>query len=116
MWQARAVCATLPTRDSDALLFPKDGDYTAGKALCAGCPVREQCLDYAIKNRISDGMFGGLTPEERKPLTPAQPDHGTYNRWSAGCRCDDCVDAKRTYTRRQMRRWRAGTPTQGDAA
>lgn len=107
MWQARAVCATLPVEQSDPMFFPKDGDYTAGQALCDQCPVRQECLQYAIDNRLTDGLFGGLTPEDRKPLTPTDAPHGTATRWYAGCRCEECVTAKRAYTRTQMRRWRA---------
>lgn len=35
------------------------------KALCAVCPVREACRDYAIANDETDGVWGGLTPDER---------------------------------------------------
>lgn len=115
MWQARAVCAKLSTRDSDRVMFPKDGDYTAGKALCEQCPVRQECLTYAIDERITDGLWGGHTPDERKPLMPTER-HGTTWRWSQGCRCDECVEAKRAYSRASNRRWRAGqTETMGAA-
>jgi hypothetical protein len=36
--------------------------------VCAACPVRQPCLDYAITNRISDGIWGGLTERERRAL------------------------------------------------
>lgn len=35
------------------------------RTLCAGCPVRKECLDYAIKNRITEGWWGGLSPSQR---------------------------------------------------
>lgn len=35
------------------------------KAVCAGCPVREVCLEYALATREPDGVWGGMTPEER---------------------------------------------------
>ena len=35
------------------------------KAICAQCPVREQCLDYAFRNSIKHGIWGGLNNEER---------------------------------------------------
>ena len=37
------------------------------KAVCAGCPVRAECLDEALA-RIPDGIAGGLTPAERRRL------------------------------------------------
>ncbi|GGT45224.1 WhiB family transcriptional regulator [Streptomyces chromofuscus] len=35
------------------------------KALCACCPVREACADHAIDNDFRDGIWGGLTVDER---------------------------------------------------
>ena len=37
------------------------------KAVCAGCPVRAECLNEALA-RIPDGIAGGLTPEERRAV------------------------------------------------
>ncbi|MFI2434716.1 WhiB family transcriptional regulator [Streptomyces sp. NPDC018693] len=37
----------------------------AAKERCARCPVREACADYAIDNGIRDGIYGGLTVDER---------------------------------------------------
>ena len=51
------------------MFFPGRGE-TAGPArqVCAGCPVRQPCLDYAITNRITYGIWGGLTERERRAL------------------------------------------------
>jgi WhiB family transcriptional regulator, redox-sensing transcriptional regulator len=38
------------------------------RGICAGCPVRVQCLDYAMVNYIVHGFWGGMTPQERKAL------------------------------------------------
>lgn len=38
------------------------------KTICATCPVKEQCLEFAIKNDERDGVWGGLTAKERKAL------------------------------------------------
>jgi WhiB family redox-sensing transcriptional regulator len=35
------------------------------KELCALCSVREACADYAIDNGLRDGIYGGLTVDER---------------------------------------------------
>ncbi|MFF0092755.1 WhiB family transcriptional regulator [Streptomyces canus] len=40
----------------------------AAKALCARCPVRQACTDYAIDNDYRDGIWGGLTVDERDQL------------------------------------------------
>ena len=51
------------------MFFPERGE-TAGPArqICAACPVCQQCLDYALSNRITHGIWGGLSERERRPL------------------------------------------------
>ena len=64
-WRQRAAC-----RGTDLdVFFPERGE-TAGPArqLCARCQVRQPCLDYALSNRITHGIWGGLTERERRPL------------------------------------------------
>lgn len=36
--------------------------------LCEGCPVRSDCLDHALELNIRDGVWGGLTGDQRKRL------------------------------------------------
>jgi WhiB family redox-sensing transcriptional regulator len=38
------------------------------KAVCDTCSVKEQCLEFAVKNDERDGVWGGLTAKERKAL------------------------------------------------
>jgi len=64
-WRELAAC-----RGADLdVFFPGRGE-SAGPArqVCAGCPVRQACLDYAITNRIAYGVWGGLTGRERRAL------------------------------------------------
>jgi len=35
------------------------------RAICAGCPERKECLDYALKEQISYGIWAGTTPAQR---------------------------------------------------
>lgn len=35
------------------------------RAVCAACPVKAQCLAWAIQEGARDGIWGGLTPRER---------------------------------------------------
>lgn len=67
-WIRRAVC-----RDVDPELFfpaaePGSAAYArqvaAAKAVCARCPVRPECLDYALAT-LPYGVAGGLTDAER---------------------------------------------------
>ncbi|MEW2516705.1 WhiB family transcriptional regulator [Actinacidiphila alni] len=69
-WQDRAACRTVDPE----LFFPVG---TAGPArlqvqkaqrICAGCPVREVCLEYALDIGESAGVWGGASEEERRSL------------------------------------------------
>jgi WhiB family redox-sensing transcriptional regulator len=64
-WRARARC-----RGADPELFhPGRGeDTTEPKRICAGCAVREPCLDYALANGERFGIWGGLSERERRRL------------------------------------------------
>ena len=67
-WSERAACRTKPTTwwytnaPND-----EDYDYTAAAVVCAGCPVKEECLEFALATPVSQdlGMWGGLRRAER---------------------------------------------------
>ena len=40
----------------------------AAKDICRRCPVRERCLDEALRRRESYGIWGGCTEQERRDL------------------------------------------------
>lgn len=42
-----------------------EAQVSLAKTVCAGCPVREQCLTWAL-TRQSDGIAGGMTEHERR--------------------------------------------------
>lgn len=63
-WQDKAACSGM-----DVLLFFGSGKDASpewesreekAKAACASCPVRAQCLDYALTNSIKYGMGHSL--------------------------------------------------------
>ena len=39
------------------------------KQICGTCPVRQPCLEYALKIREPHGIWGGLNEAERRQLT-----------------------------------------------
>ena len=39
------------------------------KAVCSSCPVQSQCLRYALRHRQEQGIWGGLTEDERRLLS-----------------------------------------------
>ena len=51
------------------LFYPERGESTGpARQVCARCPVCQPCLEYALSNRITHGIWGGLTERERRPL------------------------------------------------
>lgn len=66
-WMDRAACKGLPSR----VFFLDDDeqpDYATARHVCSGCPVRSECLGYALELNIRHGMFAGLTPTQRERL------------------------------------------------
>jgi WhiB family redox-sensing transcriptional regulator len=65
-----AACAT----EDPAVFFPTgNSDATAAqvavaKAICARCPVREDCLDFALLTNQQYGVWGGMDEDERRAL------------------------------------------------
>ena len=49
-----------------------DEQVAAAKAVCAGCPVRTPCLEFAL-TALAHGIAGGLTADERRALRGAGP-------------------------------------------
>lgn len=64
-WRESAAC-----RDLDTEIFFPDSESDAAPALgvCAVCPVRDQCLEFALTTRQNDGVWGGTTEAERKRI------------------------------------------------
>ena len=51
------------------LEFPKRGASTReAKSVCAGCEVKDDCLEYALVNGEKFGIWGGLSERERRRL------------------------------------------------
>ncbi|HEV3292850.1 MAG TPA: WhiB family transcriptional regulator [Streptosporangiaceae bacterium] len=39
---------------------------TQAKAICGGCPVRRQCLAFALDTRQDHGVWAGISEHERR--------------------------------------------------
>lgn len=48
----------------------KRAQEAQAKAVCARCPVQHQCLDWAVTVNEPFGVWGGLSPEQRRELAP----------------------------------------------
>ncbi len=68
-WQSRAACGGARAW----LFFGPDGETeqerqareSRAKAVCASCPVRVECLEYALEHYVRFGIWGGLNEHER---------------------------------------------------
>jgi len=64
-WQDFALCAQT---DPDIFFPEKGGSTRDAKRVCGVCPVREECLQYAMDNDERFGIWGGLSERERRRL------------------------------------------------
>ena len=64
-WMTQARC-----RGADrAVFFPADGaGVEAAQCICGGCPVRVECLEYALAHRVEYGVWGGASERERRRI------------------------------------------------
>jgi WhiB family redox-sensing transcriptional regulator len=63
-WMESAACQYV---DSDLFFPERGGSGKDAKRICRQCPVRRECLAYALSalDRL-DGIWGGLTESERR--------------------------------------------------
>lgn len=69
-WRGEAACLT----EDPELFFPEGeseryaGQIALAVEICTGCPVRLDCLDYAVRTGQRTGIWGGMTSEQRRRL------------------------------------------------
>lgn len=64
-WQSFGLCRGV----NPDLFFPERGESTReAKEVCRGCPVREECLEYALAGGEKFGIWGGLSERERRRI------------------------------------------------
>lgn len=64
-WQGKARCAEA---DPEIFFPERGGSSKAARAVCGGCDVRAQCLEYALNNKEQFGIWGGTSERERRRL------------------------------------------------
>ena len=81
-WQYDALCR----QHSSNLFFPpatfekkedREKREAKAKAVCSGCPVKIECLEYAIRTNQDSGVWGGATEDERKSIRREYKKTGT---------------------------------------
>jgi WhiB family transcriptional regulator, redox-sensing transcriptional regulator len=67
-WRLAGACLSA---DPD-LFFPistnglAERQIARAKMICAGCRVRQECLDFAQAHDLTYGIWGGTTPQDRR--------------------------------------------------
>lgn len=102
-WVNEAVCA----QTDPEIFFPeKGGDVLPALRICRTCPVQKDCLQWALDNHETYGVWGGMSYRERKEYQ-RNPDldwHGTKRGFGVHRRrgeepCADCRKAWNAYYR-----------------
>jgi WhiB family redox-sensing transcriptional regulator len=70
-WMASGLCA----QAKPSVFFPSDGvGVEVARKICASCPVKEPCLEYALEQRIDHGVWGGCSERERRRILKRRRD------------------------------------------
>lgn len=88
VWTLHGACFEHPDPD---LWFPEEGQSgEEAKRICASCPVRQDCLQHALSEIETIGIWGGASERVRRPLRrlSRQSPHGPFRK--IGCRCSFC--------------------------
>lgn len=115
-WHTEAACRGL----NPDLFYGETSDHaTDAKAVCATCPVRQECLDYALSNGEYYGIWGGMSERERRSMRRALntgtgpcpgcggPSTQAWNQ-SRAALCVDCRRARQRAAAARHRVSRAG--------
>ena len=69
-WEERARCGQY---DPEIFFDPGARAERKAKSICAQCPVRLDCLAWALSVRAEFGVWGGLNGKERNSLLRRSP-------------------------------------------
>lgn len=108
-WMSSAVCAQV-----DPELFTDPTMVREAKRVCTGCPVVNECLAWALTQRLDYGVYGGMSSSARASLRSTLPRVKPPRSIEYGCGtpagykrhqreatkpCRPCIDAHSEYRR-----------------
>lgn len=115
-WSQHGRCYTPGARAGETIWMSADPvDQAEAKAVCAECPVREDCLHWAVKHH-EHGVWGGLSTAERERLPYRYADCAHCGeefeyRMARGRPLATCSDACHKARREeQVQRWYSENP------
>ena len=69
-WMTRGKCKEM----DPAIFFPSDGvGVQVAQRICRECAVKDACLEYALANRIDNGVWGATSERQRRRLLRQRP-------------------------------------------
>lgn len=88
VWKAHAACLNA----DPALWYPDSGTAAEARAICASCPVRQDCLQHALSEVETFGVWGGASERVRRRLRSlrAASPYPELVLHPSDCRCDYC--------------------------
>jgi len=104
-WRHGAACAGLASRGEDIFFAATPDADRLALAVCAACPVRADCLAYAVTTGQEYGIWGGRTQQqirrliarERRGETTAGKAGWHRNAVKTHCKHGHPFDAANTY-------------------
>ena len=70
-WEEQARCRRY---DPEMFFAPRARAERKAKTICGRCPVRLDCLAFALHSRVEFGIWGGTNAKERKVLLRRSPE------------------------------------------
>jgi WhiB family redox-sensing transcriptional regulator len=64
-WEHQARCSE---HDPDLFFVPRVALERRAKTICSRCPVKLECLAFALNSRMEFGIWGGLNEKERRSM------------------------------------------------
>ncbi|MQA05771.1 MAG: WhiB family transcriptional regulator [Streptosporangiales bacterium] len=83
-WALSAACKG---GDPDRL-FVRGAEQNHAKRICTSCPVRTECLAYALDHGMEYGVWGGMTERERRSLLRQRSDVRSWRNLLEAARSD----------------------------
>ena len=71
-WREKGTCWGKTTSPKNDFWYPEDDDpgkqnkIRIAKSYCKVCPVKQECLEFAISNEEDYGIWGEMTARERR--------------------------------------------------
>ena len=79
-WEDNARCLQ---HDPDLFFASRARAERRAKSICSGCPVKVECLAYALESRVEFGIWGGLNWNERRAMLRRLPSAPDWRRFAA---------------------------------